>query len=111
MTIDIKKFFDHDLPAEMERNKEEIRSIEATFQLNIEGAGQWFIDASSTGPSVVRENRQEADSTITVSAENFQVLCEDPDANASRLWLAEKLLVEGNQGLAMKALHLLAFRQ
>ena len=64
---------------------------------------------SATGPSCVAGNGP-ADCTITISAEDFQKLIENPQANGMQLFFAGKLKVAGNQVLAMKLQKLFGYK-
>jgi putative sterol carrier protein len=101
MTVDIQKLFNQDIPASMAANPDAAKAIGATYQINIGGEGEWFIDASSTGPFCTSDLRA-ADCTITVAAEDFQKLAENPQANGMQLFFAGKLKVSGNPLLAQK---------
>jgi putative sterol carrier protein len=109
MAVDIKKLFNEDLPAQLEKNAEDARTIGAKYQMNITGEGEWAIDVSATGPSC-KPGTSEADCTITVAAEDFQKLIENPQANGMQLFFAGKLKVAGNQMLAMKLNKLFAYK-
>lgn len=101
MAVDIKKMFNEVLPASLTKNAEDVRTIGARFQLNIGGEGEWFIDATEAGPAC-RAGTEDADCTLTIEAEDFQQLMENPQANGMTLFFAGKLKVDGNQMLAMK---------
>jgi len=109
MAVDVKKLFNEELPGALSRNAEEAKSIGAKFQLNITGEGEWFIDVSSTGPSC-KAGTEAADCTITVAAEDFQKLVENPQANGMQLFFAGKLKISGNQMLAMKLHKLFGYK-
>lgn len=102
MAVDIQKLFNEELPAAIAKNPDAARQIGAKYQLNISGAGEWFIDVSDTGPKAEQGNPGGADCTITIAAEDFQKLVENPQANGMQLFFAGKLKVTGNQMLAMK---------
>ena len=102
MAVDIKKLFNEELPASLTKNVEEAKGIGAKYQMNVTGEGEWTIDVSSTGPSCVAGNDPTADCTITIAAEDFQTLIENPQANGMQLFFQNKLKVAGNQMLAMK---------
>ena len=102
MAVDVKKMFNEDLPAALAKNPEEAKSIGAKYQMNVTGEGEWFIDVSSSGPSVKAGTGDAADCTISIAAEDFQKLIENPQANGMQLFFAGKLKVTGNQMLAMK---------
>ena len=101
MAVDIKKIFNEDLPAGLAKNAEDAKTIGAKYQMNITGEGSWFIDVSATGPSCV-PGEQAADCTLTIAADDFQKLIENPQQNGMQLFFAGKLKVGGNNMLAMK---------
>ncbi len=109
MTVDVKKMFNEELPAALAKNSEEAKSLGAKVQLNITGEGEWFIDVSSTGPSV-KAGSEPADCTVTVAAEDFQKLIENPAANSMPLFFAGKLKVAGNPMIAQKLTKIFAFK-
>ncbi len=104
MGIDIKKLFNEELPAAIQKNPEKAVAIGAKYQLNIagDGGGQWYIDCSATGPKCEAGTPGGADCTIEVAEADFQKLVENPQANGMALFFAGKLKVSGNQMLAMK---------
>ena len=109
MAVDVKKLFNEELPAGLAKNAEDAKTVGAKFQINITGEGQWHIDATASGPSA-KEGTDTADVTITLAAEDFQKLMENPQANSMPLFFAGKLKVEGNQMLAMKLTKLFSFK-
>lgn len=102
MAIDIAKLFNEDLPAQITKHPDAARAIGAKYQINIGGVGEWFIDVSDSGPKAEPGNPGIADCTVTVAAEDFQKLYENPQANGTQLFFAGKLKVSGNPMLAMK---------
>jgi hypothetical protein len=104
MAVDIQKLFNEELPAAIERHPDQAREIGAKYQINIsgEGGGSWFIDVSDTGPGSQQGEPGGADCVISVSAEDFQRLHENPQANGAQLLIAGRLQITGNQLLAMK---------
>ena len=104
MAVDIQKLFNEELPAAIAKNPDAAKQIGAKYQINItgEGGGEWFIDASSSGPKAEAGNPGGAECTITLTSEDFQKLYENPQANGMQLFFAGKLKVSGNQMLAMK---------
>lgn len=109
MTVDIKKLFNEELPAALQKNADDAKSIGAKYQMNVTGEGEWNIDVSSTGPACVA-GTGDADCTITIAAEDFQKLVENPQANGMQLFFAGKLKVAGNQMLAMKLQKLFSYK-
>ena len=110
MAVDVKKLFNEELPAALEKNAEDARTIGAKYQMNITGEGEWYIDVTSTGPLCEAGTKEGADCTITIAAEDFQKLVENPQANGMQLFFAGKLKVAGNQMLAMKLQKLFSYK-
>ena len=110
MAVDTKQLFNEKLPAALEKNKEEAKTIGAKFQMNIEPTGKWFIDVSESGPKCVEGDPGGADCTLTLSEEDFQKLQENPQANGMQLYMSGKLKVGGNPMLAMKLSKLFSFQ-
>ena len=109
MAVDIKQLFNETLPKGLANNAEDAKGIGAKFQINVTGEGEWFVDASSTGPSC-KPGNEAADCTITIASEDFQKLMENPQANGMQLFFAGKLKVAGNQMLAMKLQKLFSYK-
>jgi putative sterol carrier protein len=113
MAVDIQKLFNETLPEGIAKHADKAKEIGAKFQMNItgDGGGSWFIDLTSdTGPSA-KPGEGAADCTITISAEDFQKLHENPQANGMQLFFGGKLKVAGNQMLAMKLQKLFDFEK
>lgn len=109
MAVDIKKLFNEELPAQLSKNAEDAKTIGAKYQMNITGEGEWFVDVSSTGPSC-KAGKGEADCTITIAADDFQKLMENPQQNGMQLFFQQKLKVDGNTGLALKLQKLFGYK-
>ena len=109
MAVDIKQLFNETLPGALSRNVEDAKTIGAKYQMNITGEGEWNIDVSPTGP-FCNPGTGPADCTITIAADDFQKLVENPQANGMQLFFAGKLKVAGNQMLAMKLNKLFAYK-
>ncbi len=110
MAVDIQNLFNEILPPAVIKNEAAAKEIGAKYQINVtgDGGGEWFIDCSASGPKVEKGNPGGADCTITLTAEDFQKLHENPQANGMQLFFAGKLKVAGNQMLAMKLQKLFA---
>jgi putative sterol carrier protein len=104
MAVDIQNLFNVELPQKIKENPDKAKEIGAKFQINItgDGGGEWYIDATDSGPSAAAGNPGTAECTITMATEDFQKLAENPQANGMQLFFAGKLKVAGNQMLAMK---------
>ena len=103
MAVDIQKLFNEEIPGKLAAHSEAAKQVGATFQINItgEGGGEWYIDVSASGPSI-EKGEKPANCKITLTAEDFQKLHENPQANGMQLFFAGKLKVDGDQMLAMK---------
>lgn len=110
MTVDIRHLFNEHLPGALRRNAQDARTFDATFQLNIKGAGEWFIDTVSDPPICAEGNPGHADCTLTLSASDFQKLHENPQANGMSLYFARRLEIRGNPMLAMKLARLFSYK-
>jgi hypothetical protein len=111
MAVDIRKFFNDELPAALAKNAEDAKTIGARFQINITGptGGEWHIDVTSNGP-VARPGTGDADCVVTIADEDFQKLAENPQANGMQLFFAGKLKITGNPVLGMKLQKLFSYR-
>ena len=103
MAVDIQKMFNEEVPAKIAPNPDGAKQIGATYQFNItgEGGGEWFINVKDD-PKCVAGNPGNADCSLTLAAEDFQKLMENPQANGTQLFFTGKLKVTGNKMLAMK---------
>lgn len=110
MAVDIQNLFNEQLPQAVQKNEAAAKEIGAKYQMNVtgDGGGEWYLDLTASGPKVEKGNPGGADCTITVTAEDFQKLHENPQANGMQLFFAGKLKVAGNQMLAMKLQKLFA---
>jgi putative sterol carrier protein len=104
MAVDIQKLFNEEIPAKLAEHGDAAKQVGATFQINIvgEGGGEWFVNASDTGPSIEKGSPGGAGCTITLTSEDFQKFHENPQANGMQLFFAGKLKISGDQMLAMK---------
>ncbi len=110
LVIDIKNFFDRELPAAIATKPDEAKQVGASYQLNITGVGEWFVDLKSDSPLVSPGNPGGADCTITLAEEDFQKLSENPQANGMQLFFAGKLKIAGDNMLAMRLSEIFALR-
>ncbi len=70
--------------------------FDGTAKFEIEGEGTIMVDENG-----VRVGDEEADVTMTASAETFQGIIEG-DVNPTTAFMSGKLKIDGNMGLAMK---------
>ncbi len=101
--MDIPKLFETDLANAMAAKPDIAQRIGAKYQFNItgDGGGEWFVDASSSGPKVEPGNPGGADCTISMSAEDFEPLWQNPSSGMN-LFFSGRLNISGDPMLAMK---------
>ena len=85
MAVDIPNIFNEQLPGILQRNADEAKAINAKFQMNITGAGSWHLDLTSSGPTVA-PGEKPADCTVTIAADDFVKLQENPSAGHAALF-------------------------
>ncbi len=107
--LNIKNLFETDLPVALNAKAAEVRAVNAVFQVNVTGVGEWTIDATSKGPSVT-PGQGAAGCTITIAAADFEKLMADP-GKAMTMFFTGKLKLAGNQMLAMKLTKLLDLKK
>lgn len=101
--MDIAKLFNVDLAGAVAAKPEAVQRVGVKYQFVItgEGGGEWFVDASPTGPKVEPGNPGTADCTIKVSAADFEQLWSNPSSGMS-LFFSGRLNVSGDPMLALK---------
>jgi hypothetical protein len=107
---DLHKLFDEELPAALVENHDEAKRIGGRFQLNITGAGEWYVDLTESGPACVRGTR-EADCTLTCNAEDFKQLMARPQTAPVWLFLRGRLRVDGHRAMVVKLNRLFTFKK
>jgi len=104
MAVNINEFFEQQLPAGMAHNPEAIKKINGTFHIAVGGLGEWFVDASASGPNYVStpDGERKADVHVTMAPEDFQRFMADPKVNLMQLFFSGKLKSSGDTMLMMK---------
>jgi putative sterol carrier protein len=72
----------------------------ATYLFEVAGAGTWMVDVND-GKLTVSEGGNGADTTITVSEDNFEQLISG-NLNPTTAYMTGKLKVKGDMSAAMK---------
>jgi len=72
----------------------------ASYKFDIDGAGSWHVDVDD-GRITVTEDGDDADCTISTSAETFQKIA-NREQNPTAAYMSGKLKVKGDMGQAMK---------
>jgi hypothetical protein len=112
VTVDIRNYFNAELAEILHHNTEDAQKFDAKYQINITGeeGGEWFVDASPSGPSAKPGNPGGADVSVTVSSEDFQSIYEDPSVKFPQLYFSGNIKATGNEELAFKLIQLLKMR-
>lgn len=96
-----KELFDTTVPAIITAHQAEMKAIGSRFQVNIEGAGNWHINLTNSGPTCV-PGSEKADLTINMKDKDFQEFIKNPQKLAMSFFFSGKLKTQGNVGLASK---------
>lgn len=96
--LDIRKVFNEELPGIFAAKAHAAMQIGAKFQINIkgEGGGEWYVDASSSGPAVMEGNPGGADCDITINEGDFRTLYDNPQADLLRLYVSGQVRFTGD---------------
>jgi putative sterol carrier protein len=94
---DAREFFET-LESRVDESK--TAGMTATYLFEVDGAGTWTVDVNE-GKLSVTEGGNNADTTITVSQENFEQLISG-DLNPTTAYMTGKLKVKGDMSAAMK---------
>ena len=92
-----KEFFEG-LPGRIDSSK--IAGMSNSYLFDVEGAGMWRVDVDG-GSVTVSENADDADVTLSMSAENFEKMV-SRELNPTTAYMSGKLKVKGDMGAAMK---------
>jgi putative sterol carrier protein len=76
------------------------KGLTASYRFEIDGAGSWLVDVDD-GKVSVSENGEDADCTISTSAETFTKIA-NREQNPTAAYMSGKLKVQGDMGQAMK---------
>lgn len=103
MTIDIQTLFNETLPETIERNKAKAQSMNAKIQVSVkgEGGGDWFLDCKSDPPTCTPGIGVDPECSLTISAEHFQQLVDDPKGKAMPFYFTGKIKIGGSTTKAL----------
>jgi len=96
--LDVCKVFNEELPAIFATNADAAKQIGVRFQISVtgEGGGEWYVDASSSGPNVTQGNPGGADCGISIDVRDFRTLYEHPQTDMVRLYFSGRIQFSGD---------------
>ena len=98
-----QEFFETYLPNKLKENPE-LASIGSVFQFNIDGAGQWYLDAANS--TVAAGEHGSPDCVLTASQDTWEGILDNP-SSAFQAVMMQKLKIS-NLALATKLQQILA---
>jgi hypothetical protein len=113
VAFDVRKVFNEELPAIFATNADSAKQIGVRVQICVTGAsgGEWYVDASDSGPSVTEGNPGGADCGITIDAGDFRTLYENPETDMVRLYFSGKVQFSGDTKKAGRLRQLLELEE
>lgn len=102
---DTNDFFTNWLPNKLATNPDLVKSINAVYQFDIEGAGQWSVDLTGDG-TITQGAHANPGCVVTASKADFEQMLENP-SSAMMLFMSGKLKVT-NVGLGISLQKLLS---
>ena len=103
---EITDFFTNYLPNKLQNNPDLITSVNAVYQFDIDGFGNWMVDLTTDGGVVAAGRHDSPGCVVTTSSDNFEKLLNNPSAGMT-LFMTGKLKVS-DIGLGMKLQGLLS---
>lgn len=105
--MDTAELFDVKIPAALTKKPKEASAIGHVFRIDIKGAGRWILDCKSLPPTCTPGSggpNAKVDCTIRMDAADFETMAssKDPKSQVMPLFMAGKIVIEGNAMVAMK---------
>jgi putative sterol carrier protein len=99
----IKDVFERHMPQRLQARPDVVSKINAIYQFNISGptGGAWAVDCTKPGGAVTAGQADGAKCTVSCSDADFLNIV-NGKLNAQMAFMAGKLKVQGDMGLAMK---------
>lgn len=102
---DTNDFFTNWLPNKLKTHPDLVKSINAVYQFDIDGGGQWSVDLTGDG-TVTAGPHPEPGCVVTATKDDFEQMLDNP-SSAMMLFMSGKLKVT-NVGLGISLQKLLA---
>lgn len=104
----VKEVFEKQMPERLRTKPDVVSKINSVYQFNISGpnGGQWTVDCTQPGGSIVAGASPSAKCTVSASDADFLNIV-NGKLNAQMAFMSGKLKIQGDMGLAMKLQQLL----
>jgi hypothetical protein len=102
---DTNDFFANWLPNKLATNPDLVKSINAVYQFDVDGAGQWSVDLTGDG-TITPGPHENPGCVVTATKADFEQMLDNPSA-AMMLFMSGKLKVT-NVGLGISLQKLLS---
>ena len=105
----VKDVFERHIPNRLKDKPDVVSKIGAVYQFNISGpsGGQWSVDCTRPGGAISAGTAAAAKCTVTCTDADFLNIV-NGKLNAQMAFMAGKLKIQGDMGLAMKLQQILA---
>ncbi len=99
----VKDVFERHMPERLRSKPDLVEKINAVYQFNISGpsGGQWSVDCTQAGGTIVPGQAAAPKCTVTCSDGDFLSIV-NRKMNAQMAFMSGKLKIQGDMGLAMK---------
>lgn len=98
--LNVKKYFDSDLPTAISSNPVPARGMGGSYQLDVAGVGSWAIDLSVDPPTVAPGKHPDPKCKIEISEADLRTIYTFPIASV-KLFTTGRVRVVGNPMLAL----------
>lgn len=101
---DVNAFFTSYLPKKLAKNPSIVEEINAIYQFNLDGAGQWIVDLTQEGGKISEGVSDDPGCVVTAKGSDFGKLLDNP-AKAMFMFTMGKLKVSNiSLGMALQKL-------
>lgn len=101
---DVRAFFESYLAKKLTDNPSLATEINAIYQFDLDGAGNWIVDLTSDSGTVTEGSHEEPGCVVTAKGDDFGKLLDNP-ASAMMLFTMGKLKVSNlSLGMALQKL-------
>jgi SCP-2 sterol transfer family len=99
----VKDVFERHMPERLKNKPDVVSKINAVYQFNISGpsGGQWSVDCTRPGGAIATGTSADAKCTVSCTDADFLNIV-NGKLNAQMAFMAGKLKIQGDMGLAMK---------